>query len=80
MPPDIPPGKINVTDPDSRTLKTAGGYLQGYNAQAVVTEDQGSSPRRSRSLAGLRASRTDDGSRPRELAGAGVEERRRGAR
>lgn len=32
--------KANVTDPDSRILKTAKGYCQGYNAQAAVTEDQ----------------------------------------
>jgi hypothetical protein len=30
----------NVTDPDSRLLKTRTGYVQGYNAQAVATEDQ----------------------------------------
>lgn len=30
----------NVTDPDSRLLKTRGGYVQGYNAQAVATEAQ----------------------------------------
>lgn len=30
----------NVTDPDSRLLKTRGGYVQGYNAQAVATQDQ----------------------------------------
>lgn len=30
----------NMTDPDSRLLKTKAGYLQGYNAQAVTTEDQ----------------------------------------
>jgi len=29
-----------VTDPDSRTVKTPRGYVQGYNAQAVVTEAQ----------------------------------------
>jgi transposase len=38
--PDEPTGKINVTDPDSRNLKTTRGWVQGYNAQAVVTEDQ----------------------------------------
>jgi transposase len=38
--PAEPTGKINVTDPDSRNLKTTRGFLQGYNAQAVVTEDQ----------------------------------------
>ena len=32
--------KANVTDPDSRIMKTQTGYVQGYNAQAVVTEDQ----------------------------------------
>jgi transposase len=32
--------RANLTDPDSRLLKTQGGYLQGYNAQAVATEDQ----------------------------------------
>lgn len=30
--------EANVTDPDSRMLKTKDGYLQGYNAQAVATE------------------------------------------
>jgi transposase len=39
-PPDRPAGKINVTDPDSRTLKTPRGFLQGYNAQAVCNEHQ----------------------------------------
>jgi hypothetical protein len=38
--PDEPTGTANVTDPDSRTLKTHRGYLQGYNAQAVTTEQQ----------------------------------------
>jgi transposase len=32
--------KANVTDPDSRILKTRNGYEQGYNAQAVATENQ----------------------------------------
>lgn len=32
--------KANVTDPESRVMKTRQGYVQGYNAQAVVTEDQ----------------------------------------
>ena len=32
--------QANVTDPDSRLLKTQGGYVQGYNAQAVATTDQ----------------------------------------
>jgi transposase len=38
--PDQPAGKINVTDPDSRNLKTTRGWVQGYNAQAVVTHQQ----------------------------------------
>ena len=38
--PDKPVGKINVTDPDSRNLKTTRGWVQGYNAQAVVTREQ----------------------------------------
>lgn len=32
--------RANVTDPDSRLLKTKDGYVQGYNAQAVSTTDQ----------------------------------------
>jgi len=35
-----PAGKLNVTDPDSRNLKTTRGWVQGYNAQAVVGEGQ----------------------------------------
>jgi transposase len=39
--PDTPTGKINTTDPDSRLLKAPGiGYVQGYNAQATVSEEQ----------------------------------------
>ncbi len=40
QPPATPIAKINVTDPDSRNVKTPRGYVQGYNAQAVVTEAQ----------------------------------------
>ena len=32
--------KANVTDPDSRIMKTRKGYVQGLNAQAVTTEEQ----------------------------------------
>jgi transposase len=32
--------KANTTDPQSRIMKTRTGYVQGYNAQAVVTEEQ----------------------------------------
>ncbi len=35
-----PRGRINITDPDSRSVKTATGFLQGYTAQAVATEEQ----------------------------------------
>jgi transposase len=37
---DRPAGRLNVTDPDSRNLKATRGWLQGYNAQAAVTERQ----------------------------------------
>ncbi len=30
----------NVTDPESRLMKTRNGFIQGYNAQAAATEDQ----------------------------------------
>src|SRR3954453_21960442 len=39
-PPDVPEGKINLSDPDSRNVKTPRGWVQGYNAQAVTTADQ----------------------------------------
>jgi hypothetical protein len=35
-----PEAKANVTDPDSRIMKTRRGYVQGHNAQAVATADQ----------------------------------------
>jgi transposase len=38
--PDRPAGRVNVTDPDSRVVKTARGFIQGYSAQAAATEDQ----------------------------------------
>jgi transposase len=31
--------RANLTDPDSRLLRTRTGYLQGYNCQTAVTED-----------------------------------------
>jgi transposase len=40
VPPATPAGKVNVTDPDSRNVKTPRGYMQGYNAQAVCNEQQ----------------------------------------
>jgi transposase len=39
-PPATPKGKVNITDPDSRNVKTPRGYMQGYNAQAVCNEHQ----------------------------------------
>jgi hypothetical protein len=39
-PPDSPQGRLNLTDSDSRPQKTPRGFIQGYNAQAVATEDQ----------------------------------------
>ena len=38
--PERPCGRVNVTDPDSRPVRTARGFIQGYNAQAAATEDQ----------------------------------------
>jgi len=32
--------KANLTDPESRIMKTRKGFIQGYNAQAVVSQDQ----------------------------------------
>jgi transposase len=35
-PPDTPQGKVNLTDPDSRNVKTSRRWVQGYNAQAAT--------------------------------------------
>jgi DDE family transposase/transposase-like protein DUF772 len=35
-----PPGRVNLTDPESRPVKTPRGFIQGYTAHAVATEDQ----------------------------------------
>src|SRR5215213_7386141 len=37
-PRDLPAGKVNVTDPDSRPIPIGFGFVQGYNAQAAVNE------------------------------------------
>jgi transposase len=37
-PPDLPSGKVNVTDPDSRPIPIGFGFVQGFNAQAAVNE------------------------------------------
>ena len=39
-PPDVPAGKVNMTDPDSRSIPIGFGFVQGYNAQAAVNERQ----------------------------------------
>ena len=39
-PPASPQGEVNLTDPDSRVMKAFRGYVQGYNAQAAVNEQQ----------------------------------------
>ena len=38
--PDLPEGVVSVTDPDTQRMKANQGYVQGYNAQAVVDEAQ----------------------------------------
>jgi transposase len=39
-PPQLPAGKVNMTDPDSRPIPIGFGFVQGYNAQAAVNEQQ----------------------------------------
>jgi transposase len=39
-PPAEPEGRVNTTDPDSRKMRSPHGFLQGYNAQALVNESQ----------------------------------------
>ena len=38
--PALPEGKINLTDPDSGSMKTLRGHMQGYNAQMATNEQQ----------------------------------------
>ncbi len=33
-------GRANITDPDSRIMSTKDGWVQGYNAQAIVNPHQ----------------------------------------
>jgi len=41
VPPEMPEGKINISDPDSRVMRTAGTpSRQAYNAQAAVNDQQ----------------------------------------
>lgn len=39
-PPAEPTGEINLTDPDSKKMRSPHGFLQGYNAQALTNEAQ----------------------------------------
>jgi hypothetical protein len=39
-PPALPPGRVNITDPDSKSLQISFGFAQGYNAQAAVNEQR----------------------------------------
>jgi transposase len=38
--PGVPEGKVNVTDPDSRPIPVGFGFVQGYNGQTAVNENQ----------------------------------------
>ena len=38
--PDLPTGRVNITDPDTKSLPISFGFAQGYNAQAAVNEQQ----------------------------------------
>ncbi len=38
--PTARPGEVNVTDPDSRVMKAFRGWVQGYNVQTAVNENQ----------------------------------------
>jgi hypothetical protein len=40
QPPELPAGRVNVTDPDSRPIPVLFGFVQGYNAQTAVNEQQ----------------------------------------
>jgi hypothetical protein len=40
-PPELVPeqARVNLTDPDSRSVKAQQGFIQGYGAQAVAITD-----------------------------------------
>ena len=38
--PDVPQGKVNITDPDTRPIPIGFGFVQGDNAQTAVNEQQ----------------------------------------
>jgi hypothetical protein len=39
-PPEVPAGRVNITDLDSESLPVSFGFAQGYNAQAAVNEQR----------------------------------------
>jgi hypothetical protein len=39
-PPEVPAGRVNITDPDAKSLPISFGFALGYNAQAAVNEQQ----------------------------------------
>ena len=40
QPPEVPAGKVNITDPDSRVMPDGLFFVPGDNAQAAVNEQQ----------------------------------------
>ena len=38
--PEVPAGKVNITDPDSKQIPDGLAFVQGYNVQAAVNEQQ----------------------------------------
>ena len=40
QPAEVPAGKVNITDPDSKVMPDGLFFVQGYNAQAAVNEQQ----------------------------------------
>ena len=46
QPPERPEGKINLSDLDSRNVKTPRGWVQGYNARPSRPPIRSSSPPR----------------------------------
>ena len=40
QPPEVPAGKVNITDPDSKVMPDGLSFVPGYNAQAAVNEQQ----------------------------------------
>jgi len=43
-PPATPKGKVNITDPDSRNVKTPRGYMQAITPKPCATSTRSSSP------------------------------------